>query len=167
MEMAMARLCIISLALAAALGLSACEGTSGGVGGMSQGQTIGTGGGAVVGGLAGYLLTKGAAGAVIGAAAGAVIGNRLGNYLEGDDRQAAAKAAARAAEVPTGERVTWEKTGATFQVAARGWASPVAEAYRDTGDRTCRRIHQSATRGGETREDTVTLCRGAQGWVPA
>lgn len=59
-------------------------------------------------------------GTLIGAAAGGVIGNRLGNYLEGEAQQAAAHAAAGAAEVPTGQRVTWQKTGTFFQTAANG-----------------------------------------------
>ena len=154
-----------AVALVAALSLSACESTDGGIGGMSRGQTIGTAGGAVAGGLGGYALSGGAVGALIGAAAGGLIGNRLGNWLEGDSQQAAAHAAARAAE--SGERVTWQKTGATFQTAQEGWASPAGAAYNTPDGRTCRVIRQSATQGGETREDTVTLCKGASGWIPA
>ena len=148
----------------AALMLAACE-TSGGIGGMSRGETIGTAGGAVAGGLAGYALSGGAVGALIGAAAGGLIGNRLGNWLEGDAQQAAAVAAARSAE--SGERVTWRKTGATFQTTQEGWASPAGGAYAARDGRTCRAIHQSATQGNETRDDTVTLCRGTAGWGPA
>jgi hypothetical protein len=155
-----------AVALVAALSLAGCESTpDGGFGGMSRGQTIGTAGGAVAGGLAGYALSGGAVGALIGAAAGGLIGNRLGNWLEGDSQQAAAQAAARAAE--SGERVTWRKTGATFQTAQEGWASPAAAAYTTADGRTCRAIRQSATQAGETREDIVTLCKGASGWVPA
>ena len=148
----------------AALTLAACE-TSDGIGGMSRGQTIGTAGGAVAGGIAGYALTGGATGAVIGAAAGGLIGNRLGNWLEGDAKQAAAQAAARSAE--SGEKVTWRKTGATFQSVEEGWAAPVGAAYKAADGRTCRSIRQSATLGGDTREDTVTLCKSDTGWVPA
>lgn len=154
----------ISVACAAALMLAAC-GTSGGIGGMSSGQTVGTAGGAVAGGLAGYALSGGAVGVLIGAAAGGLIGNRLGNWLEGDAQQAAAQAAARSAE--SGERVTWKKTGATFQTIQEGWASPTGAAYQTRDGRTCRTIRQSATQGDETREDRVTLCDGATGWVPA
>lgn len=158
-EIAMSRLPIVSLVLSALVTLAACDTSSGGLGGMSQSQTIGTGAGAAAGGLAGYLITGGPVGTLLGAAAGGVIGNRLGNYLEGDAQQAAAQAAARAAEVPTGQRVTWQKTGATFQTAANGWASPTGEAFRDSSGRTCRHIHESATSGGSTQQDTVTLCR--------
>ena len=154
----------VAVAFAGALALAACE-SSGGIGGMSQSQTIGTAGGAVAGGLAGYAISGGAVGALIGAAAGGVIGNRLGNWLEGDAQQAAAHAAARSAE--SGERVTWKKTGVTFQTIQEGWASPAGAPYTAAGGRTCRAIRQSATQGNETREDTVTLCKGASGWVPA
>jgi surface antigen len=164
----MSRLPIASLALGALVTLAACDTSSGfgGIGGMSQSQTIGTGAGAAAGGLAGYLISGGPAGTLLGAAAGGVIGNRLGNYLEGDAQQTAAQAAARAAEVPTGQRVTWQKTGAYFQTAAHGWASPTDEAFRDSSGRTCRHIHESATSSGSIQEDTVTLCKGSTGWAP-
>jgi osmotically inducible lipoprotein OsmB len=169
MEIAMSRLPISALALLGLMTLAACDtssGGSGGIGGMSQSQTVGTGAGAAAGGMAGYLISGGPAGALIGAAAGGLIGNRLGNYLEGDEQQAAAHAAARAAEVPTGERVTWKKSGAYFQTAANGWASPTGAEFRDGKGRTCRHIRQSATKNGNTQEDTITLCKEAAGWVP-
>jgi osmotically inducible lipoprotein OsmB len=93
MEIAMSRLPISALALLGLMTLAACDtssGGSGGIGGMSQSQTVGTGAGAAAGGMAGYLISGGPAGALIGAAAGGLIGNRLGNYLEGDEQQAAA-----------------------------------------------------------------------------
>ena len=151
-------------ALAGALALAGCE-TTGGVGGMSREQTIGTAGGAVVGGLAGYAISGGAVGTLIGAAAGGVIGNRLANWLEGDADQAAAMAAARAAE--SGEKVSWRRTDATFQTVQEGSASPAGAVYAATDGRTCRPIRQSATQGGQTTEETVTLCKGASGWGPA
>ena len=154
----------LAMALTAALALGGCEST-GGIGGMSSGQTMGTAGGAVVGGLAGYAISGGAVGALIGAAAGGVIGNRLGNFLEGDAVQAAAQAAARSAE--SGEKVAWTKTGATFQTSQEGWAAPAGAAYTASDGRTCRPIRQSATQAGKTTEDTVTLCKGATGWGPA
>lgn len=154
----------IALVAAGALSLAACE-TSNGIGGMTRGQTIGTAGGAVAGGLAGYAISGGPIGTLIGAAAGGVIGNRIGNWLEGDAHEAAAQAAARAAE--TGERVTWRRTGATFQTEKEGWAEPAGRSFRSSDGRTCRNIRQSATRGGETIEDTVRLCHGPDGWRAA
>ena len=157
------KLCVV-VAFAGALALAGCEGSNG-FGGMSREQTLGSAGGAVVGGLAGYAISGGAVGALIGAAAGGVIGNRLGNFLEGDAENAAALAAARSAE--SGEKVTWKKTGATFQTTQEGWATPTGAAYTASDGKTCRSIRQSATQAGQTREDTVTLCKGASGWGPA
>jgi len=154
----------LAAACAVVLALAACE-SSGGLGGMSQGETLGTAGGAIAGGLAGYAISGGPVGVVIGAAAGGLIGNRLGNWLDSDAQQAAAEAAARAAE--SGERVTWSRTGAAFQTVEEGWARPAGRSYRSHDGRTCREIHQSATKDGETVEDSVTLCRGSAGWVSA
>ena len=154
----------VAVVIVGALALAACEST-GGIGGMSQSQTLGTAGGAVVGGLAGYAISGGAVGTLLGAAAGGVVGNRLGNWLEGNADQAAAVAAAKAAE--TGERVTWQKTGTTFQASQEGWAVPAGASYTAADGRTCRAIRQSATQAGQTKEDTVTLCKGAAGWGPA
>jgi len=154
---------VVAAGLVAALALSGCEGTEG-VGGMSRGQTLGTAGGAAAGALAGYAISNGAVGALIGAAAGGLIGNRLGNWLEGDSQQAAAVAAARAAE--SGETVTWKKTGATFQTAQQGSATPTGAAFTRADGKTCRNIRETATQGTETREDTVTLCKGTAGWAP-
>jgi surface antigen len=117
--------------------------------------------------VAGYLITGGPVGTLIGVAAGGLIGNRMANFLEGDAQQTAAETAARAAEVPTGQVITWKKSDALFQTAATGWASPTAAPFRDQSGRTCRVIRESATRDGQTREDRVTLCRAASGWVPA
>jgi len=153
----------IAAAVVGAMALAGCE--SVGLGDMSKEETIGTAGGAIAGGIAGYAISGGALGALIGAAAGAVVGNRLGNWLEGDAKKAAAHAAVRSAE--SGEKVTWKKTGATFQTTQEGWATPEGAIYTASDGRTCRKIHQWATQKGETREDTVTLCRGASGWAPA
>ncbi len=153
----------IAAAVVGAMALAGCE--SLGLDDMSKEETIGTVGGAVAGGLAGYAISGGTVGALIGAAAGALIGNRLGNWLEGDAKEAAAQAAARSAE--SGEKVTWKKTGTTFQTTQEGWASPEGAAYTASDGRTCRKIHQWAKQKDEVKEDTVTLCKGASGWAPA
>jgi osmotically inducible lipoprotein OsmB len=158
---------IISLALAATLGLSACSSQNGGLLGMNSNQTLGTGAGAAAGGLAGYLITGGPVGTIVGVAAGALIGNRLSNFLEGDAQAAAAQSAARAAELPTGEKVTWKKTDVLFQTAGSGWAASSGAPFQDSSGRTCRFVHEVATIGDKSQEDTVKLCKGSTGWVPA
>ena len=158
---------VVSLSLAASLALSACGAQNGGLGGMDSSQTLGTGAGAAAGGLAGFLITGGPIGTVIGVAGGALIGNRLANFLEGDEQSAAAQAAARAAELPTGQRVTWKRTDVLFQTAGSGWAAATGSPYRDSGGRSCRFVRQVAAKGDKTTEDTVKLCKGGTGWVPA
>ncbi len=61
---------ILAGSAAAAMALTGCAGTSN--------QQIGTGAGAVLGGVAGHALFGGTAGAVGGAAAGALVGNEVG-----------------------------------------------------------------------------------------
>jgi osmotically inducible lipoprotein OsmB len=64
----------IALALAAGAGLSGCG---------STGETVGTAGGAVVGGVVGSELTGGSTlGTIGGAAAGGYVGNKLGERYE-------------------------------------------------------------------------------------
>jgi osmotically inducible lipoprotein OsmB len=154
----MNRMPLTAAALTALLALSACD---------TPNQSLGTGAGAVAGGVAGYLITGGPIGTLIGVAAGGLIGNRMANFLEGDAQQTAAESAARAAEVPTGQVITWKKSDGLFQTVATGWASPTGAPFSDQSGRTCRVIRESATRDGQTRDDTITLCRGASGWVPA
>jgi osmotically inducible lipoprotein OsmB len=154
------------VALVACLGLAACN-SEGGIGGMSSGETAGTGLGAVGGGLIGYAISGGPAGVIIGMAAGGLIGNRLSNALEGGSQQAAAQAAARAAESSTGETVTWRKTNALFQTEASGYATATGPLFTDSTGRTCRYVRETAIANGKTTEDTVKLCRGPSGWVAA
>jgi osmotically inducible lipoprotein OsmB len=64
----------VALALAASMGLSACG---------STGETVGTVGGAVVGGAVGSELTGGSTlGTIGGAAAGGYVGHQLGERWE-------------------------------------------------------------------------------------
>ena len=152
------------LALATCLGLSACN-SSGGVGNMSSGETIGTAGGAAGGGLIGYAISGSPAGVIIGMAAGGLIGNRLSNALEGDAQSAAAQAAGHAAESTTGEVVTWRKTGPFFQTEAQGYAQAQGPLFTDASGRTCRYVKETAIVKGTETVDTVTLCKGPSGWV--
>jgi surface antigen len=154
------------LALAACLGVSACN-SSGGVGDMSQGQTIGTGAGAVGGGLIGYAISGSPAGVIIGMAAGGLIGNRLSNALDGDAQNAAGQAAARAAESSTGETITWRKTNAIFQTEASGYATAKGALFTDASGRTCRYVEETMVQNNQKTTDTVKLCKGSNGWVAA
>jgi osmotically inducible lipoprotein OsmB len=154
------------LALVSCLGLAACN-SSGGLGDMSSDETLGTGAGAVSGGLIGYAVAGGPAGVLIGMAAGGLIGNRLSNALEGDAGTAAGHAAARAAESSTGQVITWRKTGAFFQTEAQGYATPEGSLFTDASGRTCRYIKETAIVKKKETTDTVRLCKESKGWVAA
>jgi osmotically inducible lipoprotein OsmB len=65
---------VLGIALASALGISACG---------SRGETVGTVGGAVIGGAVGSEVTGGSTiGTVGGAAAGGIIGHEVGERYE-------------------------------------------------------------------------------------
>jgi len=71
----------MSVAAASVLGIAGC-------GSMSQGETVGTAGGAVVGGALGSVVTGGSTiGTVGGAAGGAILGHEAGKRYEERDRR--------------------------------------------------------------------------------
>jgi osmotically inducible lipoprotein OsmB len=70
---------VVSIALASALGIAGCG---------SRGETVGTVGGAVLGGAAGSAVTGGSTiGTVGGAAAGGIIGHEVGERYEERNRR--------------------------------------------------------------------------------
>jgi osmotically inducible lipoprotein OsmB len=70
----MSKLIVVGIALASALGISGCG---------STGETVGTAGGAVLGGVVGSAATGGSTiGTVGGAAAGGIIGHEVGERYE-------------------------------------------------------------------------------------
>lgn len=92
---------VVSVALAASLALSACNT-------VGPGQAIGTGTGAVLGGLVGSQIGEGAGNvaATVGlAAVGALLGGAIGANIDDADRQRAAAAQLRA--VSDGRTVNW------------------------------------------------------------
>jgi len=96
-----------------------------------------------------------------------LIGDKIATILAGGDRQVAAMAAAQAAALPNGHKVTWQGSTNTTQSPATGWASPVGGAYTDAAGRSCRFVWQSASHGSDQASETVKLCNGPGGWVPA
>jgi osmotically inducible lipoprotein OsmB len=72
-------LIVVGIALASALGITGCG---------SRGETVGTVGGAVLGGAAGSAVTGGSTiGTVGGAAAGGIIGHEVGERYEERNRR--------------------------------------------------------------------------------
>ncbi len=105
--------------------------------------------------------------AEIGVDPKAVIGEKMSAFLNADDRGAAALAAARAASLPHGEKVTWQRTSDTSDSSAAGDASAIGATYKDTAGRSCRFVQETAKRGSDSVSDAVKICNSPAGWVPS
>jgi hypothetical protein len=145
---------------AALLLLAACNGQ----GGDALGGIIDTPGTANLGD---YAFAGGSGNAELGIEPKAIIGDKMAGFLDKDDQGAAAMAAAQAAGLPMGQKVTWQRTTDAVRTTAAGFASPVGAPFQETSGRTCRFVQQSATRGSDSVGDAVKICKSAAGWVPA
>lgn len=114
-------------------------------------ETIGTGAGAVIGGVVGSEVGDGTAGTVIGGAVGALLGREIARRMDANDRQRALSAV----ETNTTETWTNPDTGARYTVRP-------TETFRQDG-RLCRE-YTSEVRMGDERERVVgTACKSADG----
>lgn len=149
-----AKVAVIGLVVAG-LGLSACQ---------QQGpkQTIGTLGGAAVGGLAGSQIGKGkgqlvAVGA--GVLLGALFGGEIGKSLDKADQAYAAQTTNQALENnPTGQQSSWSNPDS----GNHGDIKPTRTTYNDAGQ-PCREFQQTIVVGGKTQSAYGTACRDATG----
>ncbi|MBX2834008.1 MAG: glycine zipper 2TM domain-containing protein [Micavibrio sp.] len=144
-------------AAVAVLALPACEG-------MNQGnmkQTLGTGTGAVLGGVVGSSVGKGsgqlwATGA--GVLLGALIGSEIGKSLDRADKTYLAQANQRAYEAPMGETIAWNNP----QSGNYGTVTPVNQGQSSTG-RYCREYEQTIYVGGRQETARGQACENADG----
>jgi surface antigen len=138
-----------------------------GCGAPGSRQNMGTGIGAMAGGVTGGLLAKRnpVAGAVIGAVAGGIIGGAIGKSLDDEERRQLALASQLAAEQPVVPRaapkkVQWKRTNPqTNTVTASGWVVPKSDPYQRPDGTTCRDVTQSVDKDGHSQSQDVTLCR--------
>ncbi len=105
--------------------------------------------------------------AEIGVDPKAVIGEKLSAFLNADDRGAAALAAARAASLPHGQKVAWQRTSDVGDSTAAGDASAIGAPFKDSAGRACRFVQETAKRGSDSVSDAVKICNSPAGWVPA
>jgi surface antigen len=137
------------------LGLAACQ---------QQGpkQTIGTVGGAALGGLAGAQFGKGSgqlAAVAVGTLLGAFIGSEVGKSLDKADQAYAEQAYGDAMERNrTGESKSWSNPDS----GNSGSVTPTRTTYNDAGQ-PCREFQQVITVGGRTETAYGTACRDANG----
>lgn len=130
-------------------------------------QQIGTGLGATAGALIGGQFGGGkgkALAAASGAIAGGVLGNVIGAGLDQRDKDHAAAASRRAFD--TGKTQTWSnpETGASgaVKVSDRPATPPARPA---AAGRTCKTAKQEIVlKDGTTHTETITACKGPNGW---
>ena len=156
----MKKFTLVTMAVAS-LTLSACADNGGGLGGMGTKQTIGTGVGALGGGLLGSQVGHGtgrlwATGA--GVLLGGLIGNSVGASLDNADRAAAAQAQTQAYAAPVGQTIAWNNP----QSGNSGTYTPVRDGTSSSGQ-YCREYQTTVVIGGQTKRAYGTACRQPDG----
>jgi surface antigen len=148
---------ILTLALISTAALAACESTAG----MGNKQMIGTGGGAVLGGLAGSQLGSGSgrlwmtgAGVLLGALAG----SEIGGSLDKADVAYAQRATTQAYTAPIGQTIRWNNPDS----GNYGTITPTRSGT-DNGGRVCREYTQTIYVGGKQQSGYGTACQQTDG----
>lgn len=137
--------------------LTACETLQG----RGNKELIGTGTGAVLGGLAGSQVGSGsgrlwATGA--GVLAGALLGSEIGRSLDKADMAYARQANTRAHSTPIGETVSWNNPDS----GNSGSVTPTRDGYSSSG-RYCREYQQTIVVGGQEETAYGTACQQPDG----
>lgn len=145
------------IAACASVGLAGCQTLDS----MGTKQAVGTGGGAILGGLAGAQVGKGrgqlwATGA--GALLGALLGSEIGGSLDRADRMYAGEATERAYTAPVGQTIRWNNP----QSGNYGTITPVRDG-RDQVGRYCREYSQTIYVGGRQQSAYGTACQAPDG----
>ena len=153
---------IIVLALTSALALSACaQNGEDNSWGMGTKQTVGTGAGAVLGGVLGSKLGGGGgrlwmtgAGALLGAFAG----SSIGKSLDESDKAAHEKAMEQAEDGPLNQPVNWNNPN-----GHSGSITPTREGHQAGSGNLCRQYKQTIVVDGQSQSATGTACQNSDG----
>lgn len=143
--------------IAGALALGGCADT-----GMGQKQTVGTLGGAALGGLLGSQFGGGTGKLVttaLGVAAGGLIGNQIGQSLDRADQAYLYQAAEQAQTAPVGETITWSNP----RSGNYGSVTPTREGYQPSTGAYCREYQQEIVVGGRVQQGYGQACRQPDG----
>jgi len=136
--------------------LGACQATS------RPNETVGTLGGAALGGFVGSQFGGSAgwkaAATGLGVLVGAALGNQAGQALDERDRHYMQQAQSQAYGAPVGQTITWQNPGSGHS----GTFTPLRDGYTNTGS-YCRQFHTTVTIDGRLEEATGTACRNASG----
>jgi surface antigen len=124
-------------------------------------QTIGTIGGAALGGLLGSQFGSGTGKLVAtgaGVFIGGLIGSEIGRSMDEVDRMKANQAINTAHAAPLGETITWNNPDSGHS----GTVTPVRDGTSASGS-YCREFLQTISIGGQTEEAYGTACRQPDG----
>lgn len=127
---------------------------------QNQNTAVGAGAGAVVGGVAGSLISGGGGGAIAaGAIVGAIAGGLIGRSMDSVDKTHMDTTMDSA---PTNKSVVWtnEKTGKQYKV------TPTSNKMSYRGNSTCRSYKAISTMDGKNEQVKGVVCRQTDGtWV--
>lgn len=158
---------ILSLAIVSALALGGCTADGQNPWGMGTKQTIGTAGGAVLGGVLGSKIGKGdgqlwATGA--GALLGAFVGSSIGKSLDQADLAYHEQAVTRAYSAPMNETISWNNP----ESGHSGSVTPIREGRQATTGNYCREYKQTIVVDGQAETAVGRACQNPDGtWTLA
>lgn len=159
----MLRTKITILALMATLSLGACaQNGDENAWGMGNKQTVGTAGGAVLGGLGGAALGKGTGrlwttGA--GALLGAFVGSSIGKSLDNADKMYHQQAVERAYDAPIGQTISWDNP----ESGHHGTVTPIRQGRNASTGGVCREYKQSIIIDNQNETATGRACQNSDG----
>ena len=129
--------------------------------GQGEKQTLGTLGGAALGGLLGSQFGSGSgqlAATGAGVLIGALVGSEIGRSMDEVDRLKANQAINTAQAAPLGETIAWNNP----ETGNLGTVTPIRDGTSSSGS-YCREFQQTVTIGGKTEEAYGTACRQPDG----
>jgi surface antigen len=156
----MKKFALLTMAVAS-LSLSACANNGAGPGSWGTKQTIGTGAGALAGGLLGSQVGGGsgrlwATGA--GVLLGGLLGSEIGASLDKADQAYASQALNNAYSAPIGQTIAWNNP----KSGNNGSFTPVRDGTSSSGA-YCREYQTKVTVGGRPQSAYGTACRQPDG----
>lgn len=154
---------ILALALVSTLALGACaQNGEQNPWGMGTKQTVGTGAGAILGGVLGSNVGGGkgqlwATGA--GALLGAFVGSSIGKSLDQADMMYHQQATEKAYSAPLNTPITWNNP----ETGHSGTITPVREGRQASTGNLCRQFKQAIIIDGKAETVTGTACQNGDG----
>lgn len=158
---------VLTLALVSALAVTGCaaQGEQNSWG-MGNKQTVGTLGGAALGGIVGSNVGKGKgaiAATIVGSLLGAYAGSSIGSSLDRADMQYHDAAAQRAYSAPLNQQINWSNP----ESGNSGTITPIREGTQSGTGAYCREYRQNIMVGGKSEEAIGRACRNPDGtWTP-